>query len=142
MTDWRDDLGAHMTRPKGTIVEPPGTAFGRFLSAVVLPAFEQIGVELARHGRQTAIRHTATAAAIVVQHDGEEEMTYRLEGRTFPGGVLPFADVRYRERKGLRLLRTETMVRSGAPDYQLSDIASDEIIRHFLDQYKKRVRAE
>ncbi|MDA0578537.1 MAG: hypothetical protein O3B24_10620, partial [Verrucomicrobia bacterium] len=88
------------------------------------------------------IRHAATSAALTVLRDGEEEMIYRVQGRMFPMGVVPFAEVRYRERKGLRLLRTESMFRSGKPDYTLKDVTIAEIIHNFLDHYKRRVRVE
>ncbi|MCE9612982.1 MAG: hypothetical protein K8T26_01815 [Lentisphaerae bacterium] len=142
MADWREDLGASLNRAEAQKVETRGSELGRFVADVVVPAFEQIRLELERHGRQVTIRHAATSAALLVTSGGEEEMTYRVQGRMFPIGVVPFAEVRSRERKGLRLLRSENMFRSGKPDYTLRDVTSDEIIQNFLEHYRKRVLNE
>jgi hypothetical protein len=106
---------------------------------VAVPAFGELAKELERHGRTVTIREAAESASILVQFKGEEEITYRLQGRMFPNGVLPFAEIRQRERKGLRLVRFESMLRSGAPDYVIDDIKPDEIIGNFLEHYTSRV---
>lgn len=142
--DWRSELGSILKRPEPSKSdEVVRSELERFVADVVVPAFEDLSQELARYGRQASIRPAATSAALLVLFEGEEEMTFRVQGRMFPGGLLPFADVRCRERKGLRLLRNEVMLRSGNPaDYSLKDITRDEVIRAFLDQYKRRVLAD
>ena len=85
--------------------------------------------------------NTDSNATIQIQHRGEEELTYRIGARTLPTGELPVADIRFRERKGLRLLSIESMVRSGT-DYKLSDITTDDIIQHFVENYTKRVQQD
>lgn len=142
--DWRSELGSILKRPEPSKSdEVVRSELERFVAEVVLPAFEDLSRELERYGRQASIRPAATSAALLVMFEGEEEMTFRVQGRMFPGGMLPFADVRCRERKGLRLLRNEVMLRSGNPaDYTLKDVTRDEVIRAFLDQYKRRVLAD
>jgi len=141
--DWRNELGSIFGKPDpGKKEDPANAELQRFMTEVVVPALEELSQELERHGRQATVRASETSAALMVAQDGEEEMTYRLQGRMFPGGVLPYADVRYRERKGLRLLRSESMLRSGNTSYTLRDVTREEIIRHFLDQYKRRVLAD
>ncbi len=143
MADWRSELGGFLNDKSDAKKEDVrGSELGRFISAVVLPGFEEVARELERFGRQVTIRHAAESAAIIVTHEGEEEMTYRVQGRMFPVGVVPFAEIRSHERKGLRLLRSESMFRSGKPDYTLKDVTTEEIIRSFLDHYKRRVRME
>ncbi len=142
--DWRNELGSMLggNPPTGKREPVQRPDLERFIADVVLPAFEELTKELERHGRQVSVRSTPSSATLLVLSEGEEEITYRVEGRVFPGGIRPFADVRYRERKGLRLLRGESMFRSGPGDYTVRDVTREEVIRHFLDQYRRRVRAE
>ncbi len=138
--DWRQDLGAAMTKSQGRRVTEETGELNRFLTQTAMPAFEELCTELSKYGRTTQIRSSDSSATLTVSNNGEEEISYRLQGRTFPNGVLPFAEIRFRERNGLKLIRVESMVRSGAPDYSMSDISSDEIIGNFLQHYKKRVQ--
>ena len=62
-----------------------------------------------------------------------------MRGRTFPTGVLPFAEIRFRQRKGLRFISVESMLRSGATPYKMADITREEVIQNFLDNYTRRV---
>ncbi|MDA0990509.1 MAG: hypothetical protein O3A51_07140 [Verrucomicrobia bacterium] len=140
--DWRADLGSFLNKSEGKRIEPAGSELARFITDVVLPAFQDVADELERYGRTVVRRHTASSAVLIASNGTEEELTYRVQGRTFPNGVLPYAEVRFRERKGLRLIRVESMFRSGVPNYRMVDITKDEIIRDFLTHYKHRVQAD
>ena len=142
MADWRSNLGRFFEEKQAEEENPERSAFSRFILEVVVPAFEEIGAELEKHDREVIIRSAQTSAALIVSRDGEEEMTYRVRGRTYPNGMLPFAELRFRERKGLRYIRVESAFRSGAQDYKLTDISQDEIIASFLDNYTRRVKPE
>jgi hypothetical protein len=139
MTDWRDQLSEHFRKGAAPGRTEDTSEIARFVSGVVVPAFEELAPELEKHGRSVTIRNSVTSAAIIVQNEGEEEMTYRVQGRMFPTGVLPFAEVRFRERKGLRFITVECMFRSGTTPYALPDITREEIIGNFLDNYTRRV---
>jgi hypothetical protein len=139
--DWRRDLKGFFEKTEKSKQEEKGTEFSRFIAGVVVPAFEQIKEEMARHGREASIRDSGTSAQITVSLNGEEEIMYRVQGRTFPDRILPFAEIRYRERKGLKRITVESMFRSGPPtSYRLSDISADEISRNFVINYVNRVR--
>ena len=139
---WREDLGSLLDPSKTRQTETREPELGRFIRECVLPAFQELSDELERYGRTVVVRDSLTSAALIVSKGGEEEMSYRVQGRTFPTGVLPYAEVRFRERKGRRLIRVESMFRSGKPNYTLFDVTTEEIIRNFLDQYKRRVQAD
>ena len=141
MTDWRNNLNSFFEKPDTEETSRKRPEFDIFISEVVMPAFEDILKEMESHGRTVTIRSSGSSAAIIVHKGGEEEMTYRIQGRTFPNGVLPFAQIRFRERNGLKLLTVENMFRSGSPDYRLSDITREEIIQNFVENYTKRVQA-
>ena len=140
MSDWKSDLAGIFEEKDAVRQEQKESELARFISGVAVPAFQQLTTELEKHGRDVNLRMAMNSAALIVHHNGEEEMTYRIQGRTFPNGVLPYAEVRFRERKGLKFIRVETMFRSGKPDYTLADITETEIIRNFLDHYKRHVR--
>jgi hypothetical protein len=139
MADWRNNLGSFLAsgEKKSGPKEPP---FQIYVREILVPAFEEIAEELDKHGRTVKIHNAGSSAAMTISVDGTEEMTYRIRERQFPNGPLPYAEVRVRERKGLRLVTVETMLRSGQPDYTLDDISKQEIIDHFLQQYISRVK--
>jgi len=140
MTDWRKDLGSLLTNADEQKVQAQQSEIGRFIAEVGIPAMEQLTEELKAHGRHVNIRNAVTSAVMIVTFNGEEEVTYRLQGRTFPNGTLPFAEVRFRERKGLRLIRVESMLRSGTSEYAMEDLAVDDVIRNFLEHYRRCVQ--
>ena len=139
MADWQKQLGDFFAKTEETKQKEEKPEFDRFISDIVMPAFEKLAEELKKHGRDVTIRDAAATASLIVHHGGKEEFMYRLQGRTFPNAVLPYAELRFRERKGLKLIHTENMLRSGPPDYALSDITEEEVIRNFLANYTSRV---
>ena len=139
MSDWRNNLGNFLSTDEDKN-GPKETPFQIYVRETLLPAFDEISEELAKHGRKVKVHNAGLSAAMTITVDGTEEMTYRVRERQFPNGPLPYAEVRARERKGLRLVTIETMIRSGQPDYVLSDVTQQEIIDHFLQQYMSRVK--
>ena len=143
MADELDQLDQFLDQsPKSRQPQNEASELSQFIVRVVVPAFEEIATRLEKHGREANIRNAGPSAALTVCRDGDEEMTYRIQGRTFPNGVLPYAEIRYRERKGLRYIRIESMFRSGMPNYTLADVTKEELIRNFVENYKMRVRSE
>ncbi|MFT5241128.1 MAG: hypothetical protein ACI9OU_001753 [Candidatus Promineifilaceae bacterium] len=139
MSDWKNELGDLLSNTGVGRVEGDAGDLHRFFNETALPAFEALSAELEKHGRRTQVRSTTSSATLTVTNNGEEEMNYRLQPRRFPNGVRPYAEVRFRERKGLKLITVESMVRSGSSEYNISDISKDEVIKSFLEQYKRRV---
>ncbi len=141
MTDWRDNLSAFFEKDEGAKHREEKSEMAIFIEDVILPAFQELESELAKHGRFTNVRDTINSAALTVYGTGgEEELMYRVQGRTFPTGVLPYAEIRFKERKGLRLITAESMFRSGSGDYCMQDIFKEEVIQHFIENYTKRVQ--
>jgi hypothetical protein len=142
MSDWRDNLNRFFreTPDSRRPAETPDLA--KFIADVVIPAFQEILPELQKHGRDVTVRAAETSAVLIVNHQGEEEMTFRVQGRTFPTGILPYAEIRYRQRRGLRLVTVETMFRPGSPKYTITDITREDLIRSFLENYTRHVRTD
>jgi hypothetical protein len=142
MPEWKNKLGGFFREVHKSKQDQDGTEVARFIAEVVVPAFEELKPEMEKHGRTATVRNAVSSAAISVHHNGEEELSYRLQCRIFPTRILPYVDIRFRERKGLRLIRTEVMLREGGVEYSLSDVTKEEIIEHFVDNYTRRVQVD
>lgn len=142
MADWRDQLGGFfVATEKKTRPDEEADGWARFISVIVIPAFEELVLELEKHGRSATVRNSVASAQILVTYNGEEEMLYRIQAKTMPNRILPFAEVRTKERKGLRYVSTESMFRSATPPYTLADITKEEIIQNFVTHYTRRVES-
>ncbi len=142
MADWKNKLSAFFQEAEKAKQEKSGADVARFINEVAIPAFEEIKREMERHGRAVAIRNQVSSASLTVCHSGEEELTYRIQCRVFPSRIVPYVDLRFRQRRGLRLLRAEAMLREGPAEYTINDISSQEIIDHFVDTYTRRVKPD
>jgi hypothetical protein len=109
----------------------------KFYSTIVNPAFEELKSELKKHGREVeAYTERRDFASIIVQFEGEEELDYSIEVMLYPGLAFPRPVIHYTEWASSRRLRIEGLLRTGIQDYDISDITKDEIIEHFLNEYK------
>jgi len=140
MNDWKQNLNEFFQETDKSRQKEKEPELSRFITRVVGPAFQEIAAAMELHDREVTVRNTSNSAAIVVSHNGNEEIRYRVQGRTFPHTVLPYAEIRYRERKGLKLITVESMLRSGPPNYTLKDVSREEVIRNFLEHYMRRVK--
>jgi len=141
MSDWKDNLGSFFEdRAKaGKLREQSDVE--RFISNVAVPALESLRDELTKHGRTVSMRTSPTATQLVVQHEGSDEFGYYVQSKMFPGGMVPYTEVVAKQRKGIRLIRTESMYRSDT-SYTINDITKEEVIEHFLKEYTSRVRRD
>ena len=142
MDEWRKTLGGFFEESKKAQEQETGSELARFIANKVVPAFGEIADELEKHGRDVTMRNAVTSAVMIVHCDGDEELSYRVQGRTFPNGVLPYAEIRFRERKGLKMIRAESMFRSGTEVYRLVDVTKEEIIKNFLENYMPRAKTD
>jgi len=109
----------------------------KFYSTIVNPAFEELKSELKKHGREVDVyTERRDFASIIVQFEGEEELDYSIEVMLYPGLAFPRPVIHYTEWASSRRLRVEGLLRAGIQDYDISDITRDEIIEHFLNEYK------
>jgi len=109
----------------------------KFYSTIVHPAFEELKSELKKHGREVDVyTERRDFASIIVQFKGEEELDYSIEVMLYPGLAFPRPVIHYTEWASSRRLRVEGLLRTGIQNYDISDITGDEIIEHFLNEYK------
>ena len=108
-----------------------------FYSTIVNPAFEELKSELKKHGREVDVyTERRDFASIIVQFEGEEELDYSIEVMLYLGLAFPRPVVHYTEWASSRRLRVEGLLRKGIQNYDVSDITKEEIIEHFLNEYK------
>ncbi len=140
MNEWKDNLGSFFKEAEKKETQEKKSEAEMFISKVVAPAFKDLAAELEKHGRDVTVRISDTSAAIMINKDGEEELSYRMQVRMFPTGVLPCAEIRFRQRGGLKLITTENMIRSGNKPYKIMDIKKKEVIEHFVSNYTSRTQ--
>jgi hypothetical protein len=139
MPNWKNQLNLFFDESEKDESEKIKTTFEKFLSETAIPAFKELSKELEQHGRQINIRKSVSAAVITVSDGKTEEIMYRLQERRLPNKTLPYAQVRMRERGGLKLVTVEAMVRSGS-DYNTEDLTKDDVIQSVLQHYMSRVK--
>lgn len=140
MSDWQQTLDSFFEETKETEKVTEETELTRFIHNVANPAFEELRNQLTKHGRQVTMRETESSVTVLVHCQGKEELSYRIHGRLFPHGVLPYAEIRFKERKGLKIICVDSMLRSGTSDYSIDDLEKTEVIKHFLDHYMRAVQ--
>lgn len=142
MPDWRKNLDDYFATTKKTPKRDLSAELAKFLAEVVVPAYEDVSEALRKHDREVSVRVSEASALLCVHFKGEEEMSYSVQGRMFPHGVRPYATIRFRERRGLRYISVESMIRARKPDYTVADVTKDEVIQDLIEHYMRRVKAE
>jgi len=139
MPNWKSELDLFFDESEKKESETNKTSFEKFLSEEAIPAFEELSKKFEQHGRKINIRKSVSAAVMTVSDDKTEEIMYRLQERRLPNKTLPYAQVRMRERGGLKLVTVEAMVRSGS-DYQTEDLTKEDVIQSVLQHYMSRIK--
>jgi hypothetical protein len=115
----------------------------KFYSTIVNPALQELKSELERYGRDVDVyTERPDFASIIVNFEGEEELDYSIEVMISPVRVFPRPVIHYTEWASSRRLRVEGLLRKGRQEYDISDISKEEIIEHFLDEYKNYIEFE
>lgn len=140
MANWKNTLDGFFADTEKADNEPKQTAFEKFITDIAVPAFEEIRPTLEKHSRRVVVRSSPSSAVITVFDGTTEEIMYRLQERTLPDRKLPYAQVRLRERGGLRLVTVEAMLRPGNSDYHTEDLTREDIIASVLQHYMSRVK--
>ena len=141
MADWRKELsGILERRTRASRAEQENALFDEFLQNVAGPALNELATELERHGRDAQIRTLPAAMQLVVRYGDVEETAFRILKRSVPNGLVPYAEVRL--RKGLRLVKTESVLRDTPTLTLLEEINSGDVINCFLKHYRMVLDSE
>jgi hypothetical protein len=143
MKDWKKILATILKnqkedrREKETKRSHEKLRVEKFYSKIVNPAFKELKSELIRHGRDVEVYiERRDFASIIVNFEAEEELDYSIEVIISPVRIFPRPVVHYTEWASSRRLRVEGSLRKGVQTYDISDITKEEIIEHFLNEYK------
>ena len=135
--DFGKELNSFLGAPRRmTRAEQEGALFQGFIHDKVDPAFKTICEELSKRGREVTVRNTVAAAILTVRKDATEEISFAVMRRNLPTAIVPYAEVRLRERRGLRLTKSDVNLRQGGA-YAIDDVTADDIVHTFLECYKK-----
>jgi len=143
MSDWKSDLEGffHQKQKKAQVDEDKlkGTKseVATFFSAVVIPAFEEIKTELEKYQREGTVLGGIDSASIVISHKGYTEFTYSI--KVHPGTSFPYSEIHFRNPSEAKTYRAEGILRTGSQDYTIAHITKEEIIKHFLSDYKRHI---
>ena len=134
--NWKLDLNGMLgtERMRLSRAQKEDLEFQEFLTQEVIPAYTQIVEELSKYNRDVVVRNTGTAALLSVRYGTTEEITFRVFKRDLPVGFVPYAEVRTKERKGLKVKKTEINFRDGA--YTTNDVKKDDILETFMAAYR------
>ena len=143
MKDWKKILASFFEKQKEEKGEKEKKSsleklrVEKFYTTIVNPAFKELKSEFKKHGREVEVyTERRDFASIIVQFEGDEELDYSIEVMISPVRVFPRPVIHYTEWASSRRLRVEGLLRKGIQDYDISDITIDEIIEHFLNEYK------
>jgi len=115
----------------------------KFYSKIVNSAFKELKYDLKKHGRDVDVyTERPDFASIIVYFEGEEELDYSIEVIISPVHIFPRPVIHYTEWASSRRLRVEGLLRKGSQNYDISDISKEEIIEHFLNEYKNYIEFE
>ena len=140
MANWKNTLDSFFVSSEKTDKETKISPFEKFLTEVAMPAFDELRPAFEKHGRRVTIRNSPSSAVITVFDGTTEEIMYRLQERTLPDRRIPYAQVRMRERGGLRLVTVEASLRPGSAEYHIEDISKQDVIDSVLQNYMSRIK--
>ena len=134
--NWKLDLNGMLgtERKRLSRAQQEEAIFQKFLNQEVIPAYTQITKELSKYKRDVVVRNTGTAALLSVRYENAEEITFRVFKRDLPSGFVPYAEVRTKERKGLKIKTTEMNFHDGT--YTMDDVKQDDVLKMFMTAYR------
>jgi len=143
MSDWKSDMQGffHEKQKKSEVdkdkLKETKSEVAKFFSAVVIPAFEEIKIELKKYQRESNVFGGIDSASIVISYKGYTEFTYSI--KVYPGTVFPCSEIHFRKPSEVKTYRAEGILRTGLQDYTIAQITKEEIIKQFLSDYKKHM---
>lgn len=143
MKNWKEDLSdfykeeERKKQDKKEEIEKKRSEVKNFYSSKVIPAFRELKTELEKHGREVFFYSYEDHAAIVVAFKGKQEFSYIMRVERHSGDrPLPSPYISWK-KGGLNYgkrspMKPENQIYS----FPIYDISKDDIIEHFLKQYK------
>jgi hypothetical protein len=139
MANWKDDLKSFfkeedIDRAREKRDEKLRSEVKKFYLKNVQPAFKKLKKELERYGREVNVAVSDSLTAIEVEFEGRLELKYQVKVRE----IHPYLEIHYQDAMG-NVIWAEANFREGAQQVDISGLSTDEIIQHFLREYKARL---
>lgn len=136
--------GGWQRRLRSMVMFPRRSHVNRFMDEVVLPAFEQVAVELRKQGYSVSVieRDDDKRCKLEVQHHLEANFVYEVRARAYirPEHMSPDSDEDdAEEREERKYFRAEVHLMEGGQDYDIMGWSRDEVIDDILDQYEQHM---
>jgi hypothetical protein len=140
--EWREMLADIFRRQAAAAKRAGGSdseaAVTRFLETTVAPAFEALKSEFAGHGREVRIKRSPGAVSLtVLDAQGREEFFYAVQAQRYRRMSFAFPELDLSEADRPAQVRAEVTLRSGPTAFDVTGYTQDQVIRHFLHEYRK-----
>lgn len=110
-----------------------------FMTEVALPALQDVRAELGKHGQKARLeRGSGFLALTTLDPHGHEEFYYSIRVRSFRSTTFAFPEIDTKSPPKT-VSRAEVILRSGPASYDVSGFTREQLIRHFLHEYRKWV---
>jgi len=144
VAEWKKDLDnffAERARktPEQQQLEARHAEAAKFFNRAVIPAFEDLGKELQKHGRTVRVMPEKDHVSFRVRHEDVEEYRCELRVRIGPRTVVPYVVRHFFDKKAKRHRRAEVPLREGPKLYTVSDFSKIDLLRFVVADYKKYV---
>ncbi|MEX2473149.1 MAG: hypothetical protein WEA34_13260 [Gemmatimonadota bacterium] len=141
MSDWKADLrslisGSGEVPRTGSEGEPPGIR--RYLTRVAAPALEAVAAEFQELGRDVEVDEDERYASITVLHDDAEEFFFEVRVKPYGADGFAFPTVPLRDPQG-KTYRAEAHLRDRALERDVTGADQEELIRVFLEEYRRHL---
>ena len=139
--------GGWQRRLRSMVMFPRRSHVNRFMDEVVVPAFEEVAMELRKQGYSVEVteRDDDKRCKIEVQHHLEANFIYEVRARAYARPDLmqedspEDEDSGQEEREERKYFRAEVHLMEGGQDYDIMGWSRDEVIDDILDQYEQHM---
>jgi len=146
MVNWKTELEAHFKDKKQSKKdlkdkkEELKKAARRFIRKTALPAFEELGKELAKHKREVLVDKKKDWTALLVRHNKKKEFVYEISLSAEGEHLLAIRSFYAPNDKGKLKLGLEGKIRTSENSARIEKIERADIIADFLESYKQATR--
>lgn len=130
--------GDWQRRIRSMAMFPRRAHVNRFIDEVVVPACEEVAVELRKQGLKVSVECREDKKVLFeVQHGGEVNFVYIVRPRAYlqPSFVVETDE----EQEEKKYFRAEVHLREGGQDYDVMGWSKDEVIDDIIDQYEQHM---
>jgi len=148
MDDWKNDLEVYFGEQKVTKKEIKAReeeskkVIKSFIKEEVIPAFEALQKEFAKHKRDFEIDAKKDWAAGLVKKKKHKEFVYEVKINADEGKLMVSKSVYTPNKKGKLKLGVEGKIHNAENSLLIGSVKKEDIIKDFLEYYKDATRVK